>query len=118
MLYTAITVTTVAGILLHECGHWAAHRYFGNKSRISYDHTLIVEPNEIIHKLRSIEAQYPYATENDLDFPMRKEYDVLAKEARREGMIGVAGGPLVTMFIVMTAFIFLFRYRRKNGTSS
>ena len=49
---------------------------------------------------------------------MRKEYDVLAKEARREGMIGVAGGPLVTMFIVMTAFIFLFRYRRKNGTSS
>ncbi len=118
LLYIGITVTTVAGILLHECGHWTLHEYFGNKSRIGYDHTLIYEPNKITHRLRAIEAEYPYATDNNLDFPLRKEYEVLAKEARREGMIGVAGGPLVTMFIVTTALIFLFRYRKKNGTKS
>ena len=114
LLYMGIAVTTVAGILLHECGHWVAHRYYGNKSRISYAATKIYEPNEILRRLRSIETEYPRETDNNLDFPLKKEYDTLAKEARSEGMVMVAAGPFMTMSIVTIALIFLFRYHIFN----
>jgi len=118
LLYIAIAVSTIGGILLHECGHWVAHRYYGNKSRISYASTKIYEPNEILRRLRSIEAEYPRETDNNLDFPLKKEYDTLAKEARREGIVMVAAGPFVTTCLVLIALLVLFGYHKKNDNNS
>jgi hypothetical protein len=38
-LYFGVVVSTIAGIIFHESGHWAAYTYYGVRSHIGYTYT-------------------------------------------------------------------------------
>jgi len=114
-LFFGFVLPVVAGTLSHECGHWLMSRYYGySKSHIGYAYT-VLGSNDVQARYDSIRKQYAVEIQNNVDFPLKKEYEFLKKEATKEEMIITAAGPFETILAGTTGFLFLFLFRKKHA---
>lgn len=117
LLFLAFVVSTIVGTISHEYGHYAVAKYLGYSSTISYGYTNWND-KATDKFMDSTYLNYSKEIELQLDFPRKKEFDLIEKKQIHDGFWITVGGPLQTMFTGTLGFLFVFFYRKKIGNKN
>lgn len=108
----AFILSTIVGTVSHEYGHHTVAKYLGYSSKVSYGYT-----NWHNHETRpfidSTYSKYSKEIESNVDFPRKKEFDLIQEKEMRDGFWITLGGPTQTMLTGTIGFFLLLNQRRK-----
>lgn len=102
---------TIIGTLSHECGHYAAAKYYARKAKISYAST----GHSAYKKYQLFDQIYSRNRDSilsNLNFHEKPLYTQLLQEIQKESRVIIFAGPFQTMLFGSIGLVFLFLYRR------
>jgi hypothetical protein len=102
---------TIIGTFSHECGHYAAAKYYGRKAKISYASVGYSEYKEQ-QLFNQIYSRNRDSIRNNLNFREKPIYTQLLKELQKESRVITFSGPFQTMLFGSIGLVFLFLYKR------
>ena len=112
LLFLAFVISTILGTISHEYGHYAVAKYLGYSSTISYGYTNWND-KATDQFMDSTYSNYSKEIELQLEFPRKKEFDLVAKKQIHNGFWIILGGPFQTMLTGTLGFLFVLYHRKK-----
>jgi hypothetical protein len=110
-LALAFILSTIIGTVSHEYGHYTVAKSLGYSSTVSYGYT-----NWHDSKTRpfidSIFSKYSKELEANLDFPRKKEFDLIQDKQTKDAFWITLGGPIQTMLTGTIGLLLLLTQRR------
>lgn len=102
-------LSVIVGTLSHEAGHYLAARALGYDSKISYKSTSFGTAYQSKY-LSPVFVKYEKEIKAGKDFPGKQEYFERSEKFKKDHLLVICAGPLITLLISILAFFFLLRY--------
>ena len=111
-LAVAFILSTIVGTISHEYGHYAVAKSLGYSATVSYGYTNW-DDNKTKPFIDSISSKYSKELEANLDFPRKKEFDLIQDKQIKDSFWITLGGPIQTMLTGTIGLLLLLTQRRK-----
>ena len=111
-LTLAFIVAVIVGTLSHECGHYAAARFYGHDSAHIYYSSTGYGHSVLDSKADMLEQRQEYDNAHGIAFDT-KELNTLHVEIKRQYLVITAAGPLETLISGTIGLILLIIYRHR-----
>ena len=108
----AFILATIIGTVSHEYGHFAVAKSLGYSSTVSYGYTNW-DDSETRPFIDSIFLKYSKELEANLDFPRKKEFDLIQDKQMKDSFWITLGGPIQTMLTGTIGVLLLLNQKRK-----
>ncbi len=116
-LSLAFIISTTVGTVSHEYGHYAAAKYLGYSSKVSYGYTNWYD-KATDQFMDSANLKYSKEIELKLDFPGKHKFYLIQKKQNKDAFWITFGGPFQTMLVGTVGFLLVFFQRKKIRKSS
>ena len=111
-LSLAFILSTIVGTVSHEFGHYTVAKSLGYSSTISYGYTNW-DDNNTRTLIDSTFSKYSNEIESNLDFPRKKEFELIQEKQMEDNFWIILGGPIQTMLTGTIGFLLLLYQRKK-----
>ena len=111
-LSLAFILSTIIGTVSHEYGHYTVAKSLGYSSTVSYGYTNW-DDSKTRPFIDSIFSKYSKELEANLDFPRKKEFDLIQDKQMKDAFWITLGGPIQTMLTGTIGFLLMLTQRRK-----
>ncbi|WP_462221836.1 hypothetical protein [Ferruginibacter sp.] len=108
----AFILSTIIGTVSHEFGHFTVAKSLGYSSTVSYGYTNW-DDSKTRPFIDSVFSKYSKELEANLDFPRKKEFDLIQERQRKDAFWITLGGPIQTMLTGTIGLLLLLTQRRK-----
>ena len=108
----AFILSTIIGTVSHEFGHFTVAKSLGYSSTVSYGYTNW-DDSKTRPFIDSVFSKYSKELEANLDFPRKKEFDLIQDKQIKDSFWITLGGPIQTMLTGTIGLLLLLNQKRK-----